>query len=79
MAMLLEEIRLESSPPLMETLLAEVERMGGLVLSHLDTAVGLFGQWDEEKAHHVIAGHQQMDGDFQSELHRVMTCFRGEP
>ena len=78
MAMLLEEIRLESVPPLMETLLAEVERMGGLVLSHLDTAVGLFGQWDEEKAHHVIAGHQQMDGDFQTELHRVMTCLLEE-
>lgn len=78
MALLLDEIRLESAPPSMETLLDEVERMGALVLSHLDTAVGLFGQWDEEKARHVIAGHQQMDGDFQTELHRVMTCLLEE-
>ena len=58
MALLLEEIRLESSTPLIESLMDGVDRMGVLVLSHLDTAVGLFDQWDEQKALYVIAGHQ---------------------
>jgi phosphate transport system protein len=78
MALLLEEIRLESSTPLIESLMDGVDRMGVLVLSHLDTAVGLFDQWDEQKALYVIAGHQRMDGDFQAELHRVMTCLLEE-
>ena len=54
-------------------LVRDVDRIGGMALSSIQYAVELFDVWDEDKALKVITSHREMDGEFQSELRRVMT------
>jgi|APCry1669190119_1035276.scaffolds.fasta_scaffold08235_3 phosphate transport system protein len=52
----------------------ELKEVGQLALANLRTALELFEVWNEERALSVIEGHRQMDGQFQRELQRAMTC-----
>jgi phosphate transport system protein len=52
----------------------ELKEVGQLALANLRTALQLFEVWNEEQALSVIEGHRQMDGQFQRELQRAMTC-----
>lgn len=51
----------------------DVDRLGQLALESVRTAVVLFDMWDEKKALEVVANYRQMDREFNSELHKVMT------
>jgi phosphate transport system protein len=51
----------------------EIERIGSMALANFRKALDLFEVWDESKAQSVIEGHRGIDGEFQSELRRVMT------
>jgi phosphate transport system protein len=55
-------------------LAVELKEVGQLALANLRTALELFEVWNEEQALSVIEGHRQMDGQFQRELQRAMTC-----
>jgi phosphate transport system protein len=57
-------------------LVAEIDRIGEMALSNYLSAVELFEAWDETKALRVIEGHRQMDGEFQSELQRLMSSIK---
>ena len=59
-------------------LIADIDRIGGMALANYSSALELFEEWDEAKALRVIEGHRQMDGEFQSELQRLMTCIMEE-
>lgn len=72
-ASLLTQINHEGHGTLTADLISEIDRIGNMALSHFRAAVELFDQWDETKAHRVIEGHRQMDGEFQRELQRLMT------
>lgn len=52
----------------------ELKDVGQLALANLRSALALFEVWNEEQALKVIEGHRQMDGQFQRELQRAMTC-----
>lgn len=52
----------------------ELKEVGQLALANLRSALELFEVWNEEQALSVIEGHRQMDGQFQRELKRAMTC-----
>lgn len=52
----------------------ELKEVGQLALANLRSALALFEVWNEEQALGVIEGHRQMDGQFQRELQRAMTC-----
>jgi phosphate transport system protein len=54
-------------------MLRDVDRMGGMALASLRQAVEVFDVWDEAKALHVIASHQEMDEEFQSDLRHLLT------
>lgn len=51
---------------------SEMERLGSMALKSFQNAVELFGAWDEAKALKVIDSHREMDGEFQSELRRLL-------
>ena len=51
----------------------DINRVGELALTGVQHAVELFDIWNEEKALAVIAIQAEMDGEFHSELRRVMT------
>ena len=55
-------------------LVLELKEVGQLALANLKTALELFEHWNEEQALSVIEGHRHMDGQFQQELQRAMTC-----
>ena len=54
-------------------MLRDVNRMGDMALASLQHAVEVFDVWDEQKALAVIAGHREMDEEFQADLRRLMT------
>jgi len=60
--------------PVME----EIEGLGQLAISSISDAVGLFDLYDEKTALRVIDNHREMDGEFQSELRRLMSYIRDD-
>lgn len=70
------QISREDHGTLNRVLVAEIDRIGEMALSNYLSAVELFEAWDETKALRVIEGHRQMDGEFQSELQRLMSSIK---
>lgn len=60
-------------------LVNDINRLGELALDSVQNAVNLFDEWDEETALDVMATQSEMDGEFHSELRRVMTYVMEDP
>lgn len=54
-------------------LLRDVGRMGGMALAGLQGALRALETWNAETAAAVIAGHQEMEEEFRSDLRRLIT------
>lgn len=76
MAGLLTGTRAETIQPLHHELAAEVDRLGGLSLTHLRAAIGLFAHWDETVAEEIIEGYRAVEDEFRSQLGRLMSRIR---
>lgn len=70
---LMDQIAHDSAGGVPAALQAEVEQLGVMAMQSLRDAVGLFAMWDEDKAIEVIAIHSKMEGEFQSELRRLIS------
>lgn len=73
-AAILLEIQAAGHGSMTSDLALELRDVGQLALENLKSALALFENWNEERALRVIEGHRQMDGQFQLELKRAMTC-----
>ncbi len=77
-ASLMAQMTVGSAGHLTPELIVDIDHIGNMALSNYQSAIELFDVWDEAKAHRVIDGHRQMDGEFQSELQRLMTYLMEE-
>jgi len=50
----------------------EIEKVAGMVLSHYESAFGLFENWDEHQAQQIIEGYRLMNGLFELGLTRTV-------
>ena len=50
----------------------EIEKVAGMVLSHYESAFGLFEAWDEDQAHQIIEGYRLMNGLFEFGFRRTV-------
>lgn len=73
-AAILLDIQAAGHGSMTSDLALELRDVGQLALENLKSALALFESWNEERALKVIEGHRQMDGQFQLELKRAMTC-----
>lgn len=71
---ILEDIQRAGKGYMNAELALELRDVGQIALKNLRSALGLFDVWSEDEAVSVIEGHRQMDGHFQRELRRAMTC-----
>lgn len=71
---ILLEIKGAEQGSMSKELALELRDFGQLALANLRSALALFEVWNEEQALRVIEGHRQMDGHFQQQLRRAMTC-----
>lgn len=69
---LMDQIARDAEGAIPTPVQSEMERLGSMALNRLQNAIELFAVWDETKALEVIDGHREMDGEFQSELRRLI-------
>jgi phosphate transport system protein len=69
---LMDQIARDAEGSIPQPVKSEMERLGSMALKSFQNAVELFDAWDEAKAFRVIDSHREMDGEFQSELRRLI-------
>lgn len=68
-----EELSESNGIKLNEKAITEVMQFGRMAICLYQEAMALFKVWDEDKARRIIHSQKEMDGEFQSELQRLMT------
>ncbi|MDD5036579.1 MAG: phosphate signaling complex protein PhoU [Methylococcaceae bacterium] len=58
--------------------LDDIQKIGGLAIETLQSALAAFEYLDEAKAHGISASHQALDKEFHEGLQRLMGCIQAD-